>query len=87
MDLTGKTLEQVIDIYTANLNWEGNVTTATNFLAAIRYILVLRPVGSAAGGISFNFESLASMEKMVSDYVRDKTGTTSRMQSVRRKYN
>lgn len=69
MDLSGKTLEEVLNIYNANLVWEGNITVAKTYLSCIRWLLANRPTSHQAGQVKVDYDVLQNQEKTVSEYV------------------
>jgi hypothetical protein len=80
------TLDDALAQYNDNLSWDGDITKATNALAAIRWILVNRPKVVATNDRTVNFELLAAeqtrLEKFVSNFstsVNKASFTTGRM--------
>ena len=82
---SSSTIDDAIAQYNDNLSWEGNITKATAELEAVRYILVNRPRIIATNNRNFNFDSLASEQEKLEQFVSSLGSSVNRCSFVRGK--
>ena len=66
---SSSTLANALAQYNDNLSWEGDITKATLFLEAIRWLLVNRPMSTSMQGRSINYNALETQKAEVAAYV------------------
>ena len=66
---SSSTLVDALAQYNDNLSWEGDVSKATLYLEAIRWLLVNRPQTSSIQGRSLSYTALELEKAKVQDYV------------------
>ena len=82
---SSSTLADALAQYDDNLSWEGDVTKATLFLEAIRYILAHRPQTSSIQGRSLSYTALEVEKVAVQEFVQKFGGNVKRASFVRGK--
>lgn len=80
---SSSTLDDALAQYNDNLSWEGDITAATDALAAIRWIFLNRPQIIATNNRSINFESLASEKRKLESFVSVSGANVSRSSFTR----
>jgi len=76
MSLTSSSsLADAISQYNDNILWEGDTTKAQNALAAIRFILVNRPIRISEESQSMDYESLKDQAKEIETYLNISNST------------
>ncbi len=66
---SSSTLSDALAQYNDNLSWEGDITAATLYLEAIRWLLVNRPQTSSIQGRSLSYSALELEKIKVADFV------------------
>ena len=77
------TLDDALAQYNDNLSWDGDITKATNALAAVRWLLINRPREIATNDRSINFELLAEEQGRLEKFVSNFSSTVNRSSFTR----
>ena len=83
MSLTSNsTLQDALDQYNDNLDWDSDPTKARNALAAVRWLLVNRTVSSTTAGRTLNYADLAEERRRLERFLQA-TDTSARCSFTR----
>ena len=82
---SSSTLANALAQYNDNLSWEGDITAATLYLEAIRWLLVNRPQTSSIQGRSLSYTALELEKAKVTEYVEKFGANVNRSSFVRGK--
>lgn len=78
-------LSDALAQYNDNLDWEGDATKAQKCLAAIRWLLVNRPLRTSKDDHSVDFDALKEEKKALTDYLDTHGSSINRSAFVRGK--
>lgn len=82
---SSSTLADALADYDDNMSWEGDAVKAVLFLAALRWLLVHRPMSTSIQGRSLNYNALETQKAEVAAYVATHGASVNRSSFVRGK--